>query len=608
MLYEAIIIFRGGDGSMVNNGNLMSEQDSNKEGKSTSLTESAPAQPAPGKEEALGFKELYEQSLQNVQLGAVVTGKVVQINADTVMVDVGWKTEGYIPAKELRDDEGNISLAVGDEIEILVDRRDGDGNLVLSRDKAAKIKVWDDVKVACEQNTAIKGIVLERVKGGLSVDIGIPAFLPGSQVDIRPVRDLDRFVGQTLVFNVLKYDRKRNNVVLSRRSILEYERESEKRETLERLEEGKIVEGTIKNITDYGIFIDLGGIDGLLHVTDISWGRITRPADNFSKGDRIQVKVLSFDREKERVALGLRQLINNPWETIAERYPVGTIITGRVVNVTDYGVFVELEQGVEGLIHISEMFWTREIKHPSKVLNVSDQIHVMILEVNPGAKRISLGLKQTTQNPWETLKEKYPEGTVVKGVIRNITNFGIFVGIEDGIDGLIHMSDISWRHRVKHPSEHFKKGQEIEAMVLNIDVENEKFSLGIKQIEKNPWESLDQKYQPGTVVTGKVTNLTDFGIFIELEEGIEGLVHISELSQKRVKLSSDLFAVGDMVSAVIKNIDLKNRKIRLSIKELEAPSAEEGPSVNSYLNNRENVGSNLGKALADVKIVDVKGS
>ncbi|MCX5840209.1 MAG: 30S ribosomal protein S1 [Deltaproteobacteria bacterium] len=572
------------------------------------MTESAPAQPAPGKEEALGFKELYEQSLQNVQLGAVVTGKVVQINADTVMVDVGWKTEGYIPAKELRDDEGNISLAVGDELEILVDRRDGDGNLVLSRDKAAKIKVWDDVKMACEQNTAIKGTVLERVKGGLSVDIGIPAFLPGSQVDIRPVRDLDRFVGQTLVFNVLKYDRKRNNVVLSRRSILEHEREAEKRETLERLEEGKIVEGTIKNITDYGIFIDLGGIDGLLHVTDISWGRITRPADNFSKGDRIQVKVLSFDREKERVALGLRQLINNPWETIAERYPVGSIITGRVVNVTDYGVFVELEQGVEGLIHISEMFWTREIKHPSKVLNVSDQIHVMILEVNPGAKRISLGLKQTTQNPWETLKEKYPEGTVVKGVIRNITNFGIFVGIEDGIDGLIHMSDISWRHRVKHPSEHFKKGQEIEAMVLNIDVENEKFSLGIKQIEKNPWEYLDQKYQPGTVVTGKVTNLTDFGIFIELEEGIEGLVHISELSQKRVKSSSDLFAVGDMVSAMIKNIDLKNRKIRLSIKDLETPSAEEGPSVNSYLNNRENVGSNLGKALADVKIVDVKGS
>ena len=593
---------------MVNNGNLMSEQDSQHEEKSKSQPETASIQPSPGREESLGFKELYEQSLQNVQLGAVVTGKVVQINADTVMVDVGWKTEGYIPIRELKNDEGNLTVAVGDEVEILVDRRDGDGNLVLSRDKAAKIKVWDDVKKACEQNAAIKGTVLERVKGGLSVDIGITAFLPGSQVDIRPVRDLDRFVGQSLMFNVIKYDRKRNNVVLSRRSILEREREAEKRETLEQLEVGKIVEGIIKNITDYGVFIDLGGVDGLLHVTDISWGRITRPADNFTKGDRIQVKVISFDREKERVALGLKQLFSNPWETITERYPVGSILPGRVVNVTDYGVFVELEKGVEGLIHISEMFWTREIKHPSKVLSLGDQINVMILDVNPGSKRISLGLKQTTQNPWETLKDKYPEGSVVRGVIRNITNFGIFVGIEDGIDGLIHMSDISWRQRVKHPSEHFKKGQEIEAMVLNIDVEHEKFSLGIKQIEKNPWEDLDRKYKPGTVVTGKVTNLTDFGVFVELEEGIEGLVHISEISQKRVKSSSDLFAVGDTISAVIKNLDLKSRKIRLSVKDLEAPSAEEGHSVHAYLNNRENVGSNLGKALADVKIVDIKGS
>ena len=593
---------------MVNNDNLMSEQDSQQEETRASQPEAAAVQPAPGREDALGFKELYEQSLQNVQLGAVVTGKIVQINADTVMVDVGWKTEGYIPIRELKNDEGNLTIAVGDEIEILVDRRDGDGNLVLSRDKAAKIKVWDDVKKASEQNAAIRGTVVERVKGGLSVDIGITAFLPGSQVDIRPVRDLDRFVGQTLMFNVIKYDRKRNNVVLSRRSILEREREAEKRETLERLEVGEIVEGVIKNITDYGVFIDLGGVDGLLHVTDISWGRITRPADNFTKGDRIQVKVISFDREKERVALGLKQLITNPWETITDRYPAGSILPGRVVNVTDYGVFVELEQGVEGLIHISEMFWTREIKHPSKVLSLGDQINVMVLDVNPGAKRISLGLKQTTQNPWETLREKYPEGSVVRGVIRNITNFGIFVGIEDGIDGLIHMSDISWRQRVKHPSEHFKKGQEIEAMVLNIDVEHEKFSLGIKQIEKNPWEDLDRKYKPGTVVTGKVTNLTDFGVFVELEEGIEGLVHISEISQKRVKSSSDLFAVGDTISAVIKNLDLKSRKIRLSVKDLEGPSSEEGPSVHAYLNNRENVGSNLGKALADVKIADIKGS
>jgi len=587
---------------MVNDDNKISEQGEGKEDKAELLVGGAVDTGIPVKEEDIGFKELYEQSLQNVQLGAVASGKVVQINADTVMVDVGWKTEGYIPVKELRDEQGNVNVAVGDEIEVLVDRRDGDGNLILSRDKAAKIKIWDDVKIACEQNAPIKGTVLSRVKGGLSVDIGIPAFLPGSQVDIRPIRDLDKFVGQTMMFNVLKYDRKRNNVVLSRKAILEGEREVEKVETLQRLEEGIVIEGIIKNITDYGIFIDLGGIDGLLHVTDISWGRITRPADHFIKGDKIRVKVLSFDREKERVALGLRQLMENPWESIESRYPVGSIVTGHVVNVTDYGVFVELESGVEGLIHISEMFWTREMRHPSKVLNVGDEISVMVLEVNAASKRISLGLKQTTQNPWETLKNKYPEGTIIKGVIRNITNFGIFVGVEDGIDGLIHTSDISWKHRVKHPSELFKKGQEIEAMVLNIDVENEKFSLGIKQIEKNPWDNLDQKYPVGAVLTGKVTNLTDFGIFVELEEGIEGLVHISELSQKRVKASSDLFNVGDMVSAVVKNVDLKSRKIRLSIKELEAPAPHEAPAATSYLNNREHVGSSLGRALADAKI------
>ena len=591
---------------MVNDDNKISEHGEGKEEKAELLVGDAADTGTPVKEEDIGFKELYEQSLQNVQLGAVASGRIVQINADTVMVDVGWKTEGYIPVKELRDEQGNINVAVGDEIEVLVDRRDGDGNLVLSRDKAAKIKIWDDVKIACEQNAPIKGTVLSRVKGGLSVDIGIPAFLPGSQVDIRPIRDLDKFVGQSMMFNVLKYDRKRNNVVLSRKAILESEREVEKVSTLQRLEEGIVIEGIIKNITDYGIFIDLGGIDGLLHVTDISWGRITRPADHFAKGDKIRVKVLSFDREKERVALGFKQLMENPWESIESRYPVGSIVTGHVVNITDYGVFVELESGVEGLIHISEMFWTREMRHPSKVLNVDDEINVMVLEVNAPSKRISLGLKQTTQNPWETLKNKYPEGTIIKGIIRNITNFGIFVGVEDGIDGLIHTSDISWKHRVKHPSELFKKGQEIEAMVLNIDVANEKFSLGIKQIEKNPWDELDLKYPVGTIVTGKVTNLTDFGIFIELEEGIEGLVHISELSQKRVKASSDLFNVGDSVSAVVKNVDLKSRKIRLSVKELEAPTPPEAPAATSYLNNREHVGSSLGRALADAKI-EIKG-
>ncbi len=554
------------------------------------------------KEEEMNFKELYEQSLNQFQYGDIAKGKVVQIKDDRVMVDVGWKTEGFIPIDEVKDAGGNVLVSVGDAIDVFMDRRDSEGNLVLSRDKASKVKIWDDIKNACDNDLIVKGVVVEKVKGGLSVDIGIVAFLPGSQVDVRPVRDLDKFVGQTLDFKVLKYDRKRNNVVLSHRSIAAQEREAEKQDILKNIQEGIIVEGVIKNITDYGVFIDLGGIDGLLHVTDISWGRIVKPSDVFQKGEKIQTKVLSFDPEKERVSLGLKQLIDNPWEKISDKYPVGALVEGKVVNVTDYGVFVELEPGVEGLVHISEMYWTREIKHPSKVLNVGDVIQVVVLEVNSQNKRISLSIKQTKPNPWEALKEKYPVGTVVHGVVRNITNFGVFVGIEDNIDGLIHVSDISWKHRVNHPSEFFKKGQEVEAVVLNIDVDNEKFSLGIKQIEKNPWDELSHKYTPGSVVTGKITNFTDFGIFMEIEDGIEGLVHISEISQKRVKTSSELYAIGDTVSAVIKSIDPKSKKIRLSIKEMEAPAPAPPSSHNQYLNNTENVGSNLSQALADVKI------
>jgi small subunit ribosomal protein S1 len=552
------------------------------------------------KEEEMDFKELYEQSLNQIQYGEITTGKVVQIKDDRVMVDVGWKTEGFIPIAELKDARGNINVSVGDDIDVFVDKRDSEGSLVLSKDKASKVKIWDEIKNACDNDTLVEGVVIEKVKGGLSVDIGIIAFLPGSQVDIRPVKDLDKFVGQTLDFKVLKYDRKRNNVVLSRRSIVSAEREAEKRDILKSIQEGTVVEGVIKNITDYGIFIDLGGVDGLLHVTDISWGRIAKPSENFQKGDKITTKVLSFDPEKERVSLGLKQLADNPWEKITEKYPIGSIIKGKVVNLTDYGVFVELESGVEGLVHISEMYWTREIKHPSKVLKVGETIDVMVLEVNSQTKRVSLSLKQTTANPWEKLKEKYPAGTIVKGIVRNITNFGVFVGIEEKIDGLIHVSDISWKHRVNHPSEYFKKGQEVEAVVLNVDVENEKFSLGIKQIEKNPWDELTDKYAPGSVVTGKIKNFTDFGIFMEIEEGIEGLVHISEISQKRVKTSSELYSVGETVSAVVKSIDPKSKKIRLSIKELEAPAPT--PASNQYINNTENVGSNLSQALAEVKI------
>jgi small subunit ribosomal protein S1 len=561
---------------------------------------SSKAQSSSVKEEDMDFKELYERSLNQFQYGDIATGKVVQIKEDRVMVDVGWKTEGFIPIDEIKDARGNINISIGDEIDVFIDKRDAEGNLVLSKDKASKVKIWDEIKNACENDTLVEGVVVEKVKGGLSVDIGIIAFLPGSQVDIRPVKDLDKFVGQTMDFKVLKYDRKRNNVVLSRRSIVASEREAEKKDILKNIQEGNIVEGVIKNITDYGVFIDLGGVDGLLHVTDISWGRILKPSEIFQKGDKITTKVLSFDSEKERVSLGYKQLTDNPWENIMEKYPVGSKVKGKVVNLTDYGVFVELESGVEGLVHISEMYWTREMKHPSKVLNIGEEIEVMILEVNPQNKRISLSMKQTTPNPWEKLKEKYPAGKIVKGVVRNITNFGVFVGIEEKIDGLIHVSDISWKHRVNHPSEYFKKGQEVEAVVLNIDVENEKFSLGIKQIEKNPWDELSKKYAPGSVVTGKITNFTDFGIFVEIEEGIEGLVHISEISQKRVKTSSELHSVGDTVSAVVKSIDPKSKKIRLSIKEMEAPAPT--PASNQYINNTENVGSNLSQALADVKI------
>jgi len=581
---------------MVNNDNSTSENNSN-----DISTVATSSQQSPVKEHDFCFKDLYEQSLQNVQFGEVVMGKIIQITNEVAMVDVGWKTEGYIPIREIKDEKGNILFAVADDIEVFIDRKDEEGNLVLSRDKAAKIRIWDEIKNACEQNQPVKGIVRERVKGGLSVDVGVPAFLPGSQVDLRPVRDLDKFIGKTMLFNVLKYDRRRSNIVLSRRTILERERDVEKKSTLENLQVGSIVEGIVKNITDYGIFIDLGGIDGLLHVTDMSWGRITRPADHFSKGSKIKLIVLSFDREKERVSLGLKQLTDNPWLTIKEKYPIGSIVEGKVVSIADYGAFIELEPGVEGLIHVSEMFWTREIKHPSKILSVGEIIKVMVIDINQENKRISLGLKQTTPNPWETIKQKYAEGSIIRGIIRNITNFGIFVGVEEGIDGLIHVSDISWKQRVTNLGELFVKGQEIEAMVLNIDVENEKFSLGLKQTETNPWEELCSKYSPGSNVSGKVTNITDFGIFVEIEEGIEGLVHISELSNKKVKSISELYAVGDKVSATIKNIDVKNRKIRLSLKDSE--TVTEVHSVNQYLNNRESVVSNLGKALADVRII-----
>jgi len=576
---------------MVNEGNLTTEPEKKE-------VENVKEVEAPKEEDAMSFVELYEQSLQDVAIGKVVMGKIVQINDDAAMVDVGYKTEGRLYLNEVTDSEGNLTISVGDEVEVLVDRKK-DAELILSKEKASRIKIWDDVIKAYEENGSIPGTIVQKVKGGLSVDIGFPAFLPGSQVSTHPVKDLDRYVGQTMDFQILKYDKKRNNVVLSRKAILEVEREEQKKTTLETLEEGKIIEGTVKNITDYGLFIDLGGIDGLLHITDMSWGRIRHPSESFSRDDKITVKVLSFDREKERVSLGIKQLTENPWDTITEKYPLESTVEGTVVSLMDYGAFVELEPGVEGLVHVSEMFWTKKIRHPSKILSMGDTVTVMVLEVNPENRRISLGLKQTMPNPWVELKEKYPEGTVIKGEIRNITDFGIFVGIEDDIDGLLHVSDISWKKRIKHPSDLYKKGDEIEAMVLGIDVEAEKFSLGLKQLEENPWEALASRYAPGSIISGKITNITDFGLFVEVEEGVEGLVHISEISHERVNSARDLYSVGDVVSAAVKNVDVANHKIGLSIKDSE--KASDKTSQKQYLNNREKVVSNLGDMLAGIK-------
>ncbi len=550
-------------------------------------------------EESMSFVDLFEQSLQQVPYGEILTGRVVQINPDFIMVDVGYKTEGQVRTSEFTDREGNVGVAVGDDIEILVERRAED-SLILSRNKAIALRVWDDIKRIYEAKETISGKIVERVKGGFAVDIGLLAFLPGSQVSLLPLRDFERMIGQSMEFHILKYDRKKNNVVVSRKTVIEKEQGELKRQTLEKIEEGKVMDGVVKNITEYGAFIDLGGIDGLLHITDMSWGRIQHPSEFLKKGDPVSVKILSFDREKERVSLGLKQLTNNPWDNIAERYVVGSIVEGKVVNILDYGAFVELESGVEGLVHISEMFWTKKMKHPSRVLSVGDTISVKILEVDGEGKRISLGWKQTLPNPWETLAEKYPIGSVVSGKIRNITDFGIFVGIDDQIDGLVHVSDISWRKRIKHPGELYRKGQEIQAVVLSVDRANEKFSLGIKQMDKNPWEELQDKYGVGGVVSGKVTNITDFGIFVEIEEGIEGLVHVSELSHKKVKSPKEVYQVGNEVTAVIKNIDTENKRVGLSIKDYE--SSSDSTTVKNYVDNKEKITSSLGKALANLKL------
>jgi len=548
------------------------------------------------------FEQLLEQfyARDEVREGEIVSGQVCAIQKDYVIVDIGYKSEGQIPISEFAIVNGEPQIKVGDKIDVLVESRENDsGLIVLSKEKADKLKVWDEISAACERDEVVKGKIIARVKGGLSVDIGVKAFLPGSQVDLRPIRNLDKMIGETYEFKIIKFNKKRGNIVLSRRVLLEKEREQLKTETLKNLKENAVLTGIVKNITEYGAFIDLGGIDGLLHITDMSWGRVNHPSELFNVGDEVKVQVLKFDPETERVSLGLKQIQADPWIGAAERYPVGVRVKGKVVSLTDYGAFVELEKGIEGLIHVSEMSWTRRVKHPSKVVAIGDEVEALVLDLDTQNKRISLGMKQVEVNPWTLLEEKYPVGTVIKGKVRNITDFGIFVGIEEGIDGLVHVSDLSWTHRVKHPSELYQKGDEVEAVVLNIDVGNERFSLGVKQLHEDPWGRIPQAYPRGARIRGKVMKVTDFGAFIEIEPGIEGLCHVSEFSDERIEKPREHIKPGDDVDCMIIDVDGEERKIGLSIKALK--HAADGADYRAYLAGAGSDGGHvtLGDALKD---------
>jgi small subunit ribosomal protein S1 len=545
------------------------------------------------------FQTLYEESLKTLEEGQILRGIVVDITPDHVTVDVGYKSEGQIPMQEFLKRDKKVDVKIGDRIDVLLEKKESEeGILTLSKEKADKINIWREISRSCREGEVIEGEIVGKVKGGLSVDIGpIQAFLPGSQIDLKPIRNLDALIGQRLKFKVLKFNRKRNNIVLSRRVLLDEERKQWREETLKNLKEGDIVEGTVKNLTDYGAFIDLGGMDGLLHITDISWGRIGHPSEKLSMGDRIKVKVLHFDREKEKVSLGLKQVLPDPWELVPKRYPVGSRTKGKVVNVTDYGVFIELEEGVEGLVHISELTWSKKMKHPSKIAHIGDTVEVMVLDCDPVKRRISLGMKQVEPNPWGLIEEKYPVGTKVVGRVKTVTDFGIFIGFDEGVDGLVHVSEMSWTKKIRHPGEFYKKGQEVEAVVLNIDRKNERFSLGIKQLTPDPWKDVARRYRKGEVVGGKVTNVTDFGAFVELEEGIEGLVHVSEISREKVEKPSDALKVGDTLSAIVLHIDPYERRIGLSIKGLKEKT--EKAEIEKYISDQGSTSHSLGELIQE---------
>jgi len=547
-----------------------------------------------GDQQSSEFAALFTESLKDrPERDKIIEGTVVRVDVDTVLVDIGLKSEGHVPIDEFRNAEGELSVQVGDKIRVLMTRQDGKKGYVLSKKKADYLSAWDKIGDACQEGGIIEGTITGKVNGGFTVDIGgIQAFLPSSQVDIRPSSDSDSYIGVKGSFNVIKINQRRDNIVLSRRAVLEEERAAIRDVTLEKLEEGQIVEGIIKNVTDYGAFVDLGGVDGLLHVSDLSWGRVGKPTDVLKPGQQITAKVLKFDRSKGKISLGVKQTLTDPWLDVPAKFPIGERVRGRVVSLMEYGAFVELEPGIEGLIHVSEMSWTKRVRRAADILNIGDEVETIILGIDMGNRKISLGLKQVAENPWTSIANKYPAGTRIEGQIKNMTDFGMFIGIEDGIDGLVHVSDMSWTKRIKHPGDVYEKGSLVQAVVLKVDVENERLSLGIKQLEPDPWSLAPGKYRAGALVTGKVTSLTDFGIFVELEEGIEGLIHVSELSREKVASAKEFAAIGDSLEAVVLSCDPKERRISLSIKSVHV--AAEKADFEQYMGSQGESTSTFG--------------
>lgn len=538
---------------------------------------------------------LYEETFRNLEEGTITEGRVVAQTKDKVIVDIDYKSEGMIPRDHFSSEELQ-NLKVGDRLQVYIEEcEDADGNLVLSKEKADKMKIWEELEKLYNEEKSIEGKIVSRIKGGMMVDIGVKAFLPGSQIDLHPVRDLDGLVGKTFPLKIIKINHRRGNVVVSRRVLLEETRDKKRQTTLATLKEGQLIQGTVKNITDYGSFIDLGGIDGLLHITDMSWGRVGHPSELFTVGDKAEVTVLKYDRETGRISLGLKQKTADPWTNVAGKYPIGTRVRGRVVSLTDYGAFVELEPGVEGLVHVSEMSWTHEVRHPSRVVAVGDQVEAAVLNVDPASRKISLGMKQTAPNPWDMIESKYPIGTRIEGKVKSLTDFGAFVGLEEGIDGLIHISDMSWTKHIKHPSELFKKAQKVEAVVLRIDKEKERLSLGYKQLARDPWEdTIPSRYHVGDSVAGKVTKVADFGIFIELDGGVEGLIHVSESGLEPSAKLEEKFKLQDDVTAKIIKVDQEERKIALSLRDHQLDWDRK--QVDDYHSSQGELDQSLGRA------------